>query len=218
MSLLFVVKKYNDLPSFQCNRNDFEKHYPSYAAEEKTSSSNDVWGACRLGRIPSFIYDDTKASRAAQATDFTMSDENTRATQKRDGAIFKERFNEVLQFFQSRCQHHIHPLATDKKTGKEKRVIPNACRAKNKPTECKHEAPWTNRVSPSWMTEPLIVCEGLAKRLKLRTSGPRNWMGQCLGMRNDAWLNGCTPGLCVAFAGSNSDIKINDRIPILDVF
>ena len=108
-------------------------------------------------------------------------------------------------------------LSTDKKTGQEKRMVPNACRAKNKPTECKHEAPWLNRVSPDWMTKPLLVCKGIAKQLKLRCSGVRNWLGQILNVRNEAWVNGCILGVCVAFAGSNSDIKVNDRLPILDV-
>ena len=36
-----------------------------------------------------------------------------------------------------------------------------------------------------------------------------------LGMRNDEWLNGTMPGLCVAFAGSNTDVKPNDRLPII---
>ena len=38
-----------------------------------------------------------------------------------------------------------------------------------------------------------------------------------LGLRNEAWVNACIPGVCIAFAGSNSDIKPNDRLPILDV-
>ena len=47
-----------------------------------------------------------------------------------EGALFKKKFYEVFHYFQSRCQHHIHPLVTDSKAGKEKRTIPNACRAK----------------------------------------------------------------------------------------
>ena len=32
---------------------------------------------------------------------------------------------------------------------------------------------------------------------------------------HDEWLNGTMPGLCVALAGSNSDVKPNDRLPII---
>ena len=122
-----------------------------------------------------------------------------------DGGTYKAAFMEAFQYFQSRCQHHIHKLVDGK------RIIPNSCRYKHKPSECKHEAPWTNRVSPAWMKEPLLV------KIKLRCSGVRNWLGQMLGLRNEAWVNGCMPGICVAFAGSNSDVKVNDRLPILDV-
>ena len=66
------------------------------------------------------------------------------------------------------------------------------------------------------MTGPLLVCKGLAKKFKLKTSGVRNWLGQIMGMRNEEWVNGCMPGLCVAFAGSNSDVKLNDRLPIIE--
>ena len=115
----------------------------------------------------------------------------------------------------SRCQHHIHRLVVNPKTGEERRVVPNACASKKNKLECKHEAPWENRVSPEWMTDPIIVCKGLAKSFRLKTSGARNWLVQTLGIRNNAWLNGCMPGLCIAFGGSNSDVKINDRVPII---
>ena len=85
-----------------------------------------------------------------------------------------------------------------------------------KKKECKHEAPWTNRVSPDWMTSPLLVCKNIAKQFKLKTCGHRNWLGQTLGIRNHGWLNGFIPALCVAFAGSNSDVKANDRLPIIE--
>ena len=94
-------------------------------------------------------------------------------------------------------------------------MIPNACRSSANQAKCKHEAPWSNRVSPAWMTQPLLVCEGVAKPFHLLCSGARNWLGQMLLVRNDAWVNGTMPGLCVAFAGSNTDVKPNDRLPIL---
>jgi hypothetical protein len=65
------------------------------------------------------------------------------------------------------------------------------------------------------MLSPLVVCKGIAKKFKLRCSGFRNWLGQTLLVRNEAWVNGTMPGLCVAFAGSNTDVQPNDRLPIL---
>lgn len=126
----------------------------------------------------------------------------------KDDNAYQANFAHCFQYFQSRCQHHIHKLVNGK------RIIPNACRSKTRQNECKHGAPWTDQVSPEWMTQPLLICKGLAKRFNLRRSGSRNWLGQMLTLRNDEWLNGTMPGLCVAFAGSNSDVKPNDRLPI----
>ena len=156
-----------------------------------------------MGRPPRFLYDDARAPV------------NSPALATRDGEAFKETSDGALQYFMSRCQHHIHRRVVDPKTKQEKRLGPNACASKKNKRECKREAPWTNRVSPEWMTTPLLVCKGIAKQFKLRTSGVRNWSGQTLGLRNEEWLNGCMPGLCVAFAGSNSDVKPNDRLPMI---
>ena len=160
----------------------------------------------KLGRLPQFLYDD--ASRLGPK-ESTTTCAGSAGDAERDATQYKKYFEQAFQFFQERCQHHIHKLVDGK------RVIPNACRSKTKPNECKHEAPWTNRVSPSWMTEPL-VCKGIAKQFQLRCSGARNWFGQILGLRNDEWVNGTMPGLCVALAGSNSDVKPNDRLPIIE--
>ena len=155
-----------------------------------------------MGRLPRFLYDDAKVATTSPLH------------AKKDVDEFRKKFDVALQYFMSRCQHHIHREVVDPKTELKKRLVPNACASKKNKKECKHEAPWTNRVSPAWMTEPLLVCKGIAKKFKLKTSGVRNWLGQTLGMRNEEWLNGCMPGLCVAFAGSNSDVKPNDRLPI----
>ena len=47
-----------------------------------------------------------------------------------DAAEYKKWFEEAFQYFQSRCQHHIHSLKRDKKIGAEKRIVPNACACK----------------------------------------------------------------------------------------
>ena len=212
-------ESYTDLQRFQNERRMLEQNFPAYSEEAK-GEKQAVWGAYKLGRLPTFVYDDArvvpdKYSRSAQGTD--ASPVMAHVDDWVEGAQYKQKFNAVFQYFQSRCQHHIHTLVVDSKTGKEQRIVPNACRAKNNPKQCKHEAPWTNRMSPEWMTQPLLVCKGIAKQFKLRCSGARNWLGQMLGLRNEAWVNACIPGVCVAFAGSNSDIKPNDRLPILDV-
>ena len=180
------------------------KNFPSYS-EEAECAEELIWGDVKLGRLPNFLYQDAPFS--SQSLQFSngikMDAENLADADKYKGA-----FERTFQYFQERCQLHIHKLVGGK------RVIPNACRSKSHRQQCKHEAPWTNRVSPSWMSAPLIICKGLAKMFKLRCSGVRNWLGQTLLFRNDEWVNGTIPGMCVAFSGSNSDVKPNDRLPI----
>ena len=90
-----------------------------------------------------------------------------------------------------------------------------ACRSKLKTNECKHGAPWTNLISPDWMKQPLLICKGLAKQIQLRCSGQRNSLGQVLQMRNEEWVNGAMPALCVAFRGSNADVRPAEFLPII---
>ena len=207
-------ESYPDVQQFNHDRESLEKNFPTYSEQTECSGTAPRWGEFKLGRLPHFLYAD--ASDAPESSTRSAQDRTTSPVNTSEGAEFKAWFNKAFQHFQSRCQHHIHRLVVDPKTNQEKRLIPNACASKSNKRECKHEAPWTNRVSPEWMTAPLLVCKGLAKKFKLRTSGVRNWLGQTLGMRNEAWVNGCMPGLCVAFAGSNSDVKPNDRLPIID--
>ena len=189
---------YTDVEQHRSNVPDLEAKFPAY------SENSECWGDFELGRIPQFLYVDAERLQKEESHNVPMPKGNNASPVQ-----FKAMFKAAFQYFQERCQHHLHKLVDGK------RVVPKACRSKTKPKECKHEAPWTNRVSPAWMTQPLVVCKGIAEKSKLRCSGARNWLGQILGLRNDEWVNGTMPGLCVAFAGSNSDVKPNDRLPIL---
>ena len=94
------------------------------------------------------------------------------------------------------------------------RLVPNACQAKGKPTECKHGAPWECKMNHGDDAKPLLICPGIAKERGLRGSGTRNMIGSTLFLRNSEWLNGTIAGFCIAFAGSNSDVQPNDMLPI----
>ena len=64
---------------------------------------------------------------------------------------------------------------------------------------------------------PDIIKEAVkldTEQRKLRCSGNRNVLGTILGLRNDEWLSGTSHTLCVAFAGSNSDVSPCDHVPI----
>ena len=136
-------ERYPDLQQFTRERQALEKNFPRYA-EGTECTDNQVWGDWKLGRLPGFLYDDARA-----ATNWPASATEERDTAEGctiDDATFKTKFNCALQYFMSRCQHHIHRLVTDPKTKQEKRVIPNACMSKKirknasterrGPTEC----------------------------------------------------------------------------------
>ena len=61
---------------------------------------------------------------------------------------------------------------------------------------------------------PVLICKGLAKQKCLPSKGRRSMLGHILGRRNNPWLNGTAPGLAIALSGSNTDVKINDLLPI----
>ena len=67
------------------------------------------------------------------------------------------------------------------------------------------------------LEHPVVLCKGLAKKRGLPWTGRRSVLGQILGRRNDPWLNGTAPGLAIALSGSNTDVKINDLLPITEV-
>ena len=155
-----------------------EEQFPTYSEHSEAQGSN-KWGDWKLGRIPAFLYDDTRtlhsrsfvSLRFAHTASATSRSAPTMSIMGHvndwiDGARFKSLFQKAFQCFQSHCQHHIHPLKSVIKNGKQmlERIGPSACRSRCKPKECKHEAPWTNRVAPEWMTNPLLICEGLAKK------------------------------------------------------
>ena len=85
---------------------------------------------------------------------------------------------------------------------------------RKKPKLCKHDFPMSDRLN---LDEALFICPGLAKRWRLRQSGPRNMLGCYLGLRNSEWIDGTAPALCVGLTGGNTDVKVvNDRMPITE--
>ena len=198
---------------FATNRSYLEAKFPT-CSEDTGCTTGRKCEDEKLGRLPAFLFEDAQSlARYAEKNAYKTADPwlvMGDVEDSIDAAKYRKSFAHAFQYFQSRCQLHIHKLVNGK------RIIPNACRSRHKPQECKHEAPWSNRVSPAWMKSPLLVCKGIAKKFKLRCSGFRNWLGQTLLMRNEAWVNGTMLGLCIALAGSNSDVRPNDRLPILD--
>ena len=122
---------YTDIEKHRANVEYLEAHFPAYS-ESSECQGEPIWGDFKLGRLPQFLYADAESLRNHSS--------HTVPLQKSSDAQpsqFKMMFDAAFQFFQERCQHHIHKLVDGK------RVVPNACRSKTKPKECKHEAPWT---------------------------------------------------------------------------
>ena len=214
---------YPDVDKFEEERAELEKHFPTYAESQEHQAAGQPrrCGECRLGLIPAFVRRDASSPPGVAFTQLYPTtgctypkrtkdvERNIQVEVEREAKSYKTQFLQAQQFYQSRCQYHIHKM--DAKTGQ--RSIPNACQCKSRPRECKHEAPWIERLNHG---DPLLVCKGIAETKGLRSSGSRNWLSAILPTRNEAWLNGTHPGFLIAFAGSNSDTKPNDRLPIIE--
>ena len=101
-----------------------------------------------------------------------------------------------------------------KENSAQDRTIPNACLSTKSGKECKAGFPMDNRVN---LEKPVLLCKGLAKEKGLPWRGRRGVLGQILIHRNCRWVDGTAPGLTMALSDSNTDVKINDRLPILPI-
>ena len=166
------VTSYHNLDQFKAERDELERVFPAYR-EPACSNGHPKWGDISLGRLPTFIYDD--AQRAAATVRLPAM-----SAARADATSYADKFCQAFQYYQSRCQHHIHKKVNGK------RPIPTACKSTQTSNQCKHDAPWTKLLSPKWMKTSLLICKGLAKEFELRCSGNRNWLGQNLPLRNEA--------------------------------
>ena len=115
------------------------------------------------------------------------------------------------QFVFNRVQRHVHrrlkdgtyePLNSCKPKGKKGRKV------KKKILKCKADFPKDNLLTE----KTVLVCQGMARRFKLRMRGRRNALGLWQGQRSDPWQSGTTPSFAVHFR-SNSHTMPNYRLP-----
>ena len=92
---------------------DLENNWPRYDEHSEATNGQRIWGDIKLGRLPSFVYDDRSASQV-------LADANSRTL---EAANYKAKYLDAFQYFQARCQHHMHPVSQVTK----KRIIPHAC-------------------------------------------------------------------------------------------
>ena len=93
-------ERYTDATLFASERKYLEDNFPTYN-ETTECGDKQRWGEIKLGRIPAFLYRDSRSSE--ESSTLPIDDRPTQ-----DAIGFKEKFERAFQFFQSRCQHHIH--------------------------------------------------------------------------------------------------------------
>ena len=124
-----------------------------------------------------------------------------------DGQLTKQMWEEEywrdVQAVQELKQHHVHPYDAH-----GVRQLLQHCRRKDDRTACKARFPREHEM----LDGPAVLCEGLARRLKLPTQGRRNALGSLVGPRNDEWLNGTHPALAVGLR-ANTDVQLPFRLP-----
>jgi len=136
-----------------------------------------------------------------QGSDALANDED-------DATHWYDEYMKDVQRVQDRRQHHVH-IPDD--TGARQPLT--HCPRSDNPTECK--AGYPNTTEAKLLTEPVVVCHGIAKTACLPVTGARNALGRLLGTRNDEWLNGTHPAMLAAFR-CNSDVSVPYRLPITE--
>ena len=169
------------------------------------------WGNFRYGRIPPFLWHDTgpyysSIQRSMSPSSAKMLQEELRS----DALAYQTQFARALQENLHFVQHHIHP----KKSGSQQHTILNACLSSKSEKECKTGFRMDNRLH---FNSPVLLCKGLAKKRTLPWKGRHSVLGQMLGKRYPSWLHGTAPGLAIALSGSNSDVKINNLLPMTEL-
>ena len=185
---------------------ELERRWPCFKeTDDATQTEPRTWGEHRIGRIPPFIWQDSGTTYSDINPSTSPSEMSALHT---DARTYEQHFARALQENLKSVQHHIHPKHGD---GSQKRTIPSTCLSSKSGKECKAGFPMENRMHSG---PPVLICKGLAKQKNLPWKGRRSMLGHILGRRNNPWLNGTAPGLAIALSGSNTDVKINDLLPI----
>ena len=204
-------ESYPDETALDAEIEELETRWPRFHEKDETRPGEVVrWGPKRFGRLAPFLFQ-RAGPKYRRLHDRETSEQQRNETMRKlreDAEQYQAKFNEALQENMKCAQHHIHKR--DAKSGK--RTLPNACQSFRAQATCKHDFPLEAKVN----TGPaLLVCKGVARKRGLKLSGTRAMLGSILGKRNSAWIDGTAPGLCVGFSGCNTDVKLNDRVPIL---
>ena len=122
-------ESYPDANQFLQERDSLEKNFPAYS-ESSECSGPPMRGGLKLGRMPRFLYDDART--ALHSSPCGHNEQAAKLCGGDGGEAFRYEFARALQYFMSRCQHHIHRMVIDPKTKQERRLVPNPCASKKK--------------------------------------------------------------------------------------
>ena len=148
---------YPDLAKFEAERSSIEAAWPAYV--------NDI----SLSRAPLWAFQ--QSGIPALPAEFNSK------SWLEDGSQWNANYYTRLQHSMSRMNYHIHPMVNTE-TGERKPLT--SCNPKGRPKECKGGFPLDNEVCE----EALLVCECLADKMQLQTTGPKSLLGSVLPYRN----------------------------------
>ena len=117
-------------------------------------------------------------------------------------------YKKATQQVQKLVNHHVHPK--DPETGERKMLA--GCCSKRRPNECRGRFPRVHDVD-HFAQSNAVVCPKLANVLELPTSGRKNSLGTCVGMRNHDSLNGGQRTVMLTLR-CNSDTLFTYRMPV----
>ena len=194
---------------------ELERRWPKFhEQDEEATDGRILWGKNRFGRLPPFFWDDNgkKYTDLYRHKPKSIGQEVAKQVLLLDAKNYKKKFLLAFQETQKCAQHHIHKKAPKKHPNDpEIRIIPNACLSFRGGKNCKHDFPQKEKMHEG---EPVLVCYGIAKAKGLKRRGNRCMIGRFLVTRNSEWLDGTSAGLSVGLSGSNTDVKLNDLVPI----
>ena len=153
---------------------------------------------------PKYLVQETDSTCSAMKSVVTSDDVPALIELLEDAKIFKSKYFAHVQRIFNRVQHHMH-----KRT--KKGYIPlKSCQRKTRKncSLCKHDFP-KDRLC---ISRSVLICRGVARKLRIAVSGRRNQLGGMLGKRSDAWQSGTTPSFAAGF-GSNTHTLPNWRLP-----
>ena len=175
---------------------------------ERRKEREDAWPEYKA---PTYKYRDLMISRPSyqkrDSSSFVGSGGALVGSLIANGRAWLRRHKKHTQLIQEHKQHHVHTLSADGKT----RLPLTCCRRRDKPKECRGGFPKDAQVIGA--KEAVVMCPGLAKKMKLPTKGRRNVLGSLVGPRTEGNLNGTHGGLAASL-GFNTDVQVGYHLPI----